>query len=400
MSVSAFTYRAANADGSIVEGTLDAVDERAAIAALRRQSLVPVTVQAAAAKRRTFSWGGGSRHDAVATAVRTLSAFIGSGAPLDRALDFSALHATHPEVSQALRSIHEAVRGGSTLAAAFAAQQHVFGTLAPAMVRAGEESGSLDTALKALAEHYDRAREFRAQLQSALLYPALMGVVAVLGVTVMLTFVVPRFVEMLGANGGTLPVTTRMLVALSRALVRGWWLWGLLIAGLVAGLRVWRTIPGNIGRWHAARLRLPVVGPLEEKVWTARFLRSLGVLLRGGAPLLSSLRIARDGIGNMAFAAGLDRAIRAVERGDQVSAALAGELPPLAAQLLAVGEESGSLDDMAMRTAESYEGDVRRSLTVAISLLEPVLIIVFGALVAFFALAMLQAVYSINAAIV
>ncbi len=400
MTQAGFRYRAATTDGSVIEGTVDAADERSAIAELRRQALIPVSVEAATTVRQRLWTRAGNRHDDVATAVRTLSAFIGSGAPLDRALNFSAQHASHPEVSEALRNIRAAVQNGATLAAAFTVQQGVFGSLAPAMIRAGEESGALDTTLAHLADHYASAREFRVQLQSALLYPALMGVVAVLGVTIMLTFVVPRFVEMLGASGASLPLTTRMLVATSRLVVSGWWFWALLIIGGATGARMWRNVPGNLLRWHAARLRLPVVGALEEKVWTARLLRSLGILLRGGAPLLSSLRIARDGVGNVAFGAQIDRSIRAVERGDRLASALSGAVPPLAAQLLAVGEESGTLDDMALRTADTYEGDVRRSLASAVALLEPVLIIVFGALVAFIALAMLQAVYSINASIV
>jgi type II secretory pathway component PulF len=151
-------------------------------------------------------------------------------------------------------------------------------------------------------------------------------------------------------------------------------------------------------RWHGARLGWPVAGPLERAVATARFARAFGILLRGGSGVLAALRVAREAVTNGALGERLDAAAQAVERGEPVSAALDGVLPPLATQLLAVGEESGSLDAMALRVADTYDAESARALRSLVALVEPVLIVAFGGLVGFVALAMLQAVYSINAA--
>lgn len=144
-------------------------------------------------------------------------------------------------------------------------------------------------------------------------------------------------------------------------------------------------------------MRLPIVGQLELALWTARFTRALGVLLRSGTPMLTALRVSREGIDNLALGTRMDAAIARVERGDRVAMALDGVLPPLATQLLAVGEESGSLDHMAARVADTTDAEVQRGLRTMAGLLEPVLIVLFGGLVGFVALAMLQAIYSVNA---
>lgn len=399
MSVTAFRYRAATARGDVVEGVLQAPTPRAAIDELRRQTLVPVSVEPISpAATPPVRWGGAaSRDDALATATRTLATMLAGGATLDRALRFATEHAATAEVRDALAGVRGDVQRGTTLAAALRARASVFGALAPALVRAGEESGTLDEALERLADHVERSRELRSQLRAALWYPALMGIVAGSGVLVLLAFVVPRFVAMLADTGGTLPASTRLLVALSGALTHGWWLWLTLGAALVLGGRAWLRVPANRRRFHHARLGWPVAGPLERAVATARFARAFGTLLRGGSGVLASLHVARDTVTNVALGERLDAAAGAVMRGEPISAALEGALPPLATQLLAVGEESGALDAMALRVADTYDAESARALRSLVALVEPMLIVAFGGLVGFVALAMLQAVYSINA---
>lgn len=397
----AYRYRAATAAGDVVEGVVQAATPRAAIDELRRQTLVPVSVEPVVggdASRQAPRWmGGRGRDDALATATRTMATMLAGGATLDRALRFAADHAGTPELREALTAVRSDVQRGETLATALRTRSATFGTLAPAVVRAGEESGTLDDALARLADHVERSRDLRAQLRAALLYPALMGVVAGAGILVLLTFVVPRFVALLNDTGGTLPLSTRLLVGISGALTQWWWLWLALGTGAVVATRAWLREPGNRQRWHAARLEWPVVGTLERAVTTARFSRAFGTLLRGGSGILSSLRVARDTVDNLALAARLESAEHAVERGEPLHASLDGTLPPLATQLLAVGEESGALDAMALRVADTFDAESQRTLRSLVAMIEPLLIVTFGALVGFVALAMLQAIYSINA---
>lgn len=392
-----WSYRAATPAGEMVEGVLQAESQQDAMEELRRRALVPVALQVGNAGGSPARRWRGSRNDALATAVRTLATMVAGGATLERALQFASGHAGHPDVVAAFAEVRRDVLGGQSLAAALQARKALFGTLAPALVRAGEASGTLGPSLERLADQLDAARELRARLQGALLYPALLGVIAGAGVIVLLGFVVPRFVAMLDAAGATLPVSTRILVTASAWITRAGP--ALLVLGAIALVAArWLVRDDDTRlRWHGARLRLPGAGRLDLEVNTARFARTLGVLLDGGTPLLGALRIARDAVPNEFLARGLDAAIARVERGSRLADALDGLLPPIAVQLLAVGEEGAALGAAAGRVADTLESGVQRSLRQAVGLLEPLLIVIFGGLVGFIALAMLQAIYSINA---
>lgn len=398
-----YRYRAATIGGELVEGVLQGSSPRAVIDQLRQQTLVPYSIEpvaTAAAPTRARRWAPSrSRDDALATATRTMATMLAGGATLDRALGFAAEHATDLALQGELRAVRSDVQRGESLATALRAREATFGALAPALVRAGEESGRLDEALERLADHVERLRTLRSELQAALLYPALMGVVAAIGVLILLAFVVPRFAEMLRDAGGTLPASTRALVAVSGVVTRWWWLVLLTIVGAIAAWRTWVRDEANRRRWHAARLRWPVAGGLEHAIQTANFARAFGTLLRGGSGVLASMRVARESVTNAALGNGIDDAIRAIERGERVAPSLASTLPPLATQLLAVGEESGTLDAMALRVADTYDAESQRTLRSAVALVEPVLIVAFGLLVGFVALAMLQAIYSINTSV-
>ena len=398
-----YRYRAATVEGVEVGGVLDAATRDAALDALRRRALVPITLDAAdratATPQRGLSiryFDGSARAAAVALFARTLGTLLDAGVPLERALAFCAEQAAHPGVATALVDVRQAVREGSALAPALARHPTVFGPLVVALLGAGEAAGALAVAADRLAAHLDEAAELRAQVRSALLYPAIMGVVAAVGVTVLLLVVVPRFVGMLGEVGGTLPLSTRLLVGASRALVSAWWAWLLLLVAAVARARGWLGVPANRIRWHGARLSLPVVGSLERRWATARVARVLALMLTGGGRLLPALRVAAGAAPNLAIAEGITRATDRVAEGERLAQALRDVVPPLAAQLLAVGEETGRLAAMAERVADVYDGEVRRALRTAVALLEPALIVVFGAIVGFIALALLQAVYAVD----
>ena len=395
----AFRYRAATGSGDLVEGVVQAQSVRDATESLRRQSLVPVSVESAArTPARTAPSSRSGRQDGVATAVRTLSMLLSAGLALERALEFVERHASHAEVAAAFRDIRADVQRGSMVSDAVR-RQPLLGSFAAAMVHAGEESGTLDQSLARLAGWLEQAAQLRAQVRNALLYPALMGIVAAIGVAVLLIVVVPRFVSILGDVGGTLPLSTRLLVGASRVAAGGWWIWLPLLGAAVFGGRWWLRDADNRRRWHAARLGLPVLGSIERSAATARFASAFGVLLQGGAPMLRAMHVAREGVTNLSFAGALDGAAERIARGERVSESLTGVLPPLAVELLAAGEESGRLAEMCSRVAEVLEESVGRSLHALVRMVEPALILAFGVVVGFIALAMLQAVYSVNAGI-
>jgi type II secretory pathway component PulF len=392
-----YRYRAATAEGQVVEGVLQAPSRQTVLETLHRQRLYPVTVEEVEAGRVEGRRSRLGTRAALTLWARNTATLLGAGLPLDRTLGFTAEHLGNDLVRNALRRVRREVQGGASLADALAAQPVVFDPMFAAMVSAGEATGQLDAVFERLAQHLEEGEELRSQVRSALVYPALMAAVAGLGALVLLGFVVPRFTAILEEVGGTLPASTRMLVAASGLLTGWWWIWlPLLVAGtyvLVTALRR----PDVQRAWHRRRLQWPWIGDLELKYATARFTRTLGLLLRSGLPVLPALRIARSTLPNVVLRDGVGRAATAVGEGGALAPSLAETLPPLAVQMLAVGEESGRLDELCLRVAETYDGEVRRALRTLVALIEPAMIIVFGGLVGFVALAMLQAIYSINA---
>ncbi len=390
-----FRYRAATPQGQILEGVLDAPSRSEALEELRSKQLYPVSVEAApsAARGRRRRVG---RRAAVTWWTRDAATLLEAGLPLDRMLAVTAEHATHEGLADVLGQVRRAVQSGAGLAEALGRHPRFFPSILVAMVEAGEASGALETVFEQAADHLEETAELRSQVQSALLYPALMAVVASIGVAVLLLFVVPRFSTMLEEVGGRLPLTTQLLVTGSELLTGWWWLWlGLVLAVGYFGYRAFQS-PVTKRRWHAGRLDLPWAGDLELKYVTARFARTLGILLKSGVAIVPALEIARSAVGNLALADGLARAATGVAEGSGLAAALSGTLPPLALQMIAVGEESGRLDDLCLRVANTYDGEVRRALRALVAMIEPAMILIFGVLVGFVALAMLQAIYSIN----
>jgi general secretion pathway protein F len=218
----------------------------------------------------------------------------------------------------------------------------------------------------------------------------------VIGVCVLLGFVIPRFASVLAGMGGRLPLSTRLLLHASHILIAWWWLWLVLVVAGVVVARQTLAQPGVRMRWHRVRLSWPVVGDIERKYSAARVARTIGLLLKSGVPALPALRIARTSATNLVMREGLERAAGELAEGSALAPALAGILPPLAVQMMAVGEESGRLEELCARVADSYDGEVRRAMRTAVTLIEPALILTFGALVGFIALAMLQAIYGID----
>ncbi len=394
---SAYQYRAATLEGALIEGVLRAPSERAALAELRRRSLYPVQVERLAEGPPAPRIATLGRASALALFARTVATLLAAGMPLERALAFAARQAGHPDVATAAGQVLEEVRGGAALAQAMARHPRVFGSLFTAMIAAGEESGALDDAMARVADYLDELVELRSQIRSALLYPCLMAAVSGTGIAVLLLFVVPRFAAMMGEEGAALPLSTRLLVGGSGMLVAGWW-WLLLAGvGIAAATRSWLARPEHRRRLHAWRLTWPLVGEIEAKQSAARFTRALGMLLGSGQATLPALRAAKSAVGNLDLGMRLDRAVEAVGQGETVHAALAPVLPPLAAELIAVGEESGRLDDLCLMIAETFEREVRRSLRTLVGIVEPALILLFGVVVGGVALAMLQAIYGVNA---
>jgi type II secretory pathway component PulF len=379
----------------MVDGIVEAGSRDRLLEQLRRRQLHPVAIEelAPSATRHQRQLG---RRVAVTRWARNFAALLGADTPVDRALEITSEQAGNDGLATVLNELRASVRAGDDLSSALAKHPAFFPSVVPAMVQAGEASGALDTVFGQVADHLEEVDELRAQVRSALLYPVLMAVVAGIGVAVMLLFVIPRFAGILEDVGGTLPLTSRILILAGDIVSRFWWLLALGAGGIGFVLFEHYRQPTHRRRLHQRRLAWPVVGDLERKYLTARFTRTLGLLLHNGLSLIPALRIARASVTNMHASAELEAATNTVAEGRSLAQTLRATLPALAVQMLAIGEESGRLEDMCLRIADTYDGEVRRAVKTAVALIEPVMIVVFGALVGFVALSMLQAIYSIN----
>ena len=400
-------YRAANAEGVAVSGEIDALSERDAIDTLRRRSLwvvelVPLAGSAreaggAAPRRAEFLERLRQSDDRdLAVVVRSVATLTGAGVPLFRALSYAVQEATGQRLRDAFGAVRDAVARGDSLSVAVG-RHAVFPPMFAPLIAAGEASGTLDASLTLLADDLERRQALRSTVTSALVYPSILGAASLIGVVVILAVVVPRFGALIADSGGQLPVSTRALMMLSSLLVRGWWVWLLLaIGGALAVRYLWRD-PAARRRIDASRLGWPVIGRLERTQAAASYTGTLAIGLRSGVSLLGSMALARGVVANAELAASLRDAEDRVRGGERVASAVSGLLPPLAERLLDAGEVSGDLAGLAARAAEAANGELQRAVALAVTLIEPVMILGFGGVVGFVALALLQAIYGLNA---
>ncbi|HEX8431986.1 MAG TPA: type II secretion system F family protein [Longimicrobium sp.] len=394
----AFAYRAATRAGRTVRGVEDADSPAALERSLGSRGLYPLEVAPAAAElaaRRSFR----SRRADVVEAVRYLATLMDAGFPLDRALAAVSRVVARRDTAAAVLDVRDRVRGGARLDDAFAAHPALFPRFAVGMVRAGERGGYLARSLDRLSVQLEREQALRARLAGALIYPAVMVTVGAGAVGVLFAYVLPRFVTLLADTGSTLPRSTAMLMAAGHFVSR-WW-WALLLAPVAAGLALAAVRSTDEGRAAVDRvlLRLPLVGPLRQRVASARLARTLATLLESGLPILPALEIAAASQADGAVAGEVLRAREEVRAGGRLAAALrrAGIFPFLFLQMVEVGEEGGRLPDMLERAAGTLEGELERGLDRMIRLVEPVMILFFGGVVGFVALSLLQAIYGIGA---
>lgn len=405
-------YEAADANGAAVAGEIDAASEREAIDALRRRALWVTTLTPSVALRTSdtgerstaksnstqtwWSWRSRTSARELAIITRAVSSLLSAGVPLDRALTYAANQAPDDRSRGSFGIIRDAVRNGQSLSSAVASQSMFPAYFAPTLA-AGEASGTLDSSLSLLADHLERSDAVRTRLQSALIYPAILGMASIIGVTVILLVVVPRFATLIQESGGTLPLSTRALIGVSEVVTRGWWLMLIAAALAVFGWRRALSDPQTRRQLDAALLAVPVLGPLERTRGGAAYTGTLSVALRSGVGLLTAMSLARAVVTNRQLSAELAAAESRVRDGGTLARALEGALPPLAVRLLDAGEVGGDLPMLASRAAEAADGDVQRAVSQAVTLVEPILILGFGGLVGFVALALLQAIYGINA---
>jgi general secretion pathway protein F len=391
-----YRYRAVSTSGEVATGELDAANESEIVDRLRDRGLMPMQIAHAAgaapassgasagkvAKRRWFESKSVTR-DQLLAATRELATLLRAGLTLDRALEILTGLAPTPAVATLLQGIRDDVRGGKALSQALDARREVFSRFYVNIVRAGEAGGALGEVLQRLADTMERNKELRESVKSALIYPSLLVLVAVVSVAILLVFVVPQFESTFAQAGKALPVPTLVVVTIGK-FMRGYW-WAVL--GLAFLFVMWYRRRGHVAsvrrRRDEKRLRMPLVGDLVAKVETARFARTLATLLANGVTLLSGLAIVKETMTNTVMAEALDGVIAKLREGKGFGRPLAetGLYPRLATQMILVGEESGRLEEMLARVADVYDREVQAAIKRFLAVLEPALILSLAVLI-------------------
>jgi general secretion pathway protein F len=396
----AYFFKAVAADGKLRTGTLSAETDKQVAHELKRQGLIPVYVgleQKSGLTLNLPAFNRGKRQD-ILFFTQELSTLLNAGVPVDRALSITGELTERANFRSLVLDVLRLLKGGKSLADSLAAHPNYFSELYVNMVRAGEASGSLGQIFERLAE-FERTRDdLRGYIISSLIYPGLLTLVGFGSIIVLLEFVVPRFSVIFSDPRITVPAPTLLLLTASRYLQQ-YGLYGLAgtILAVIAFISYIRTPAGGLW-WDAFRLRLPVLGDALRKAETARFARAMGTLVAASVPLIQSIGISRGILNNRRIAGSLDRVVQGVKRGEGIAGPLtkAGEFPPLAGHLLAVGEETGNLDAMFTRMADIYDNETRTAIRRFTSLFEPLIILVMGLLIGTLILSLMLAITSIN----
>ncbi|MFA5627725.1 MAG: type II secretion system F family protein [Thiohalomonadaceae bacterium] len=401
-----FDYKAARRNGTLQEGRITASNQEIAQRQLRAQGLTPISLQQAVG---TFAKAGSSakfsfmqRNKVGSTEVLAmtseLNVLLRAGLPLDRAFRLMIETNAHPGMSLVINDILESIKSGRGLSQALGKHRELFDEFYINMIRAGEASGQVSETLQRLSEHLERSRQLRESIVSALIYPIILLVVAVLSVALMLGFVVPQFESVFASMGKSLPLPTRIIIALGDGIANYGWLMILVIIALALLWRHWRATPTGTLWWHRRLLSLPVFGQLLVKYQITRFARTMGALLRGGVSMLESLDIAVDTFDNRHLNNAMQGVNPAVKGGSRMAPALksTGIFSGVALQMVQIGDESGQLDEMFLNLANIYDNEVQAGIKRSLTLLEPVIIFLMGTLIAVIIISILMGIMSVN----
>lgn len=400
--VPGFQYKAVTADGEVVQGTLEASNRKMVVEQLHALGQTPIRID-----ETTLPTGGKRKRrlrkrrlseEHITNATRELSTLLRAGMPLDRALGVLVSLNEGEPIAEMLGDVRKQVNGGASLADAIENQGDTFDRFYINLLRAGEAGGALDVVLDRLAEHMEQSKELHDSLVSALIYPAILIVVAVTSIFILLGYVVPQFTELFEDVGQVLPLPTRITIAVGEALQNYGWVALLVIAAGVWLLRRQLADPRGRRRWHARFLKLPLAGVIITRVEVARFARTLGTLLHNGVPLLKALSIVKDSIGNQVIADGIERVAGSLKEGQSLAEPLAEAalFPPFAIHMIRVGEESGRLEELLLQVASIYDRETQVTIKRTLTLLEPVLILVLGIIIAAVIMSILMAILGIN----
>jgi type IV pilus assembly protein PilC len=393
-----YTYTARAVNGELKTATIDAPSREEVVAQLRRQRMSVVKVDEEAAKKSKTK--GSIKMRDIVIFTRQFSTMINAGLPLVQALDILAKQTENKTLSEVTRAVVFDVESGHTVADALAKHPNAFSDLYVNMVAAGEAGGILDTILMRLATFMEKNDALVRKVKGAMIYPGVIMSVAVIAICVLLIFVIPVFESMFGSVGLALPLPTRIVIGMSRFLKGYWWLIGGGIGGGVFLLKRYYATPSGKLTIDKLLLKMPVLGDVLRKSAVSRFTRTLGTLISSGVSILDGLEITAKTAGNRVIQDAIMASRASIAGGDTIAAPLqkSAVFPPMVISMIAVGEQTGGLDEMLSKIADFYDEEVDAAVSGLLSLLEPVMIVFLGVVVGGMVVAMYLPIFDmINA---
>lgn len=397
-----FVYKAKDLDGKLYQGTIEAPSRDSAAQTLTSRGWVPFSVLPKEESRglsyflrKIRGIGGGEK----VVFTRQLATMIGAGLPVTQALSILEKQTKDERMAEIISETIHAVESGGTLSSSLARYPDVFGRVYINLIKAGEASGSLDKVLLRLADNEEKSAEFASKVKGALVYPVIVIFVMVVVFVLMMTFVVPKLVTMYKDLGTDLPTPTKILIGISELFTQKWWLMILFFVSLYFGYRYFKSTEAGVRKLAELSFRIPVFGNLRKQTELTEFTRTLSLLVSSGIPILDSLSIVGEAIENILFRESLAAASKQVERGVNLSVPLSADknFPPILSQMVAVGEETGKLDEVLSKVSQFFENEAEatvKNLTVA---LEPIIMILLGIVVGALVVAIILPIYKLTA---
>ncbi|MDP9378031.1 MAG: type II secretion system F family protein [Actinomycetota bacterium] len=396
---STYSFRALDPAGAEEIGEITAQSKAEVSEQLRARGFVVQDVtEKKSALNMELSFGKRVKAHELTVMTRQLATMVSSGMTLLRAFYVLEDQIESRVLRETVGAVREDIESGQQLSEALARHPKVFNQLYVAMVRAGEAGGVLEEALDRVADQLEKDDSLRRQVKAAMMYPAVVLSFALLVLIGLLTFIVPVFVDIFKEFGGELPAITKFTVAMSHAMTAFWYAW---IGGGIAfilGFRYWRKSDWGRPQWDRVRLRIPFkIGDTVQKIALARWSRTMSALYSAGVPILQAIEVTGQTAGNAVVQAAMADVIESVKAGGTIAAPLrdAPIFPPMVAQMIAVGEETGGLDAMLTKVADFYEDEVAAAIKALTSILEPVMIVIVGGIVGFIVVAMYMPMFKV-----
>jgi len=403
--VQAYAYRGRDAGGRLVKGRVDASSEAAVASRLRTLGVSPIAITEANAtglnREIDIRFGSGVKLKDLAVMSRQMSTMIGAGLSLLKTLNVLGEQTANKRLAKILTEVSTQVEAGSALSDAFRKQGDVFPPLMVNMVRAGETGGFLDSALESIATNFEKEVKLRGTIKSALTYPVIVLIMSLVSVIGMLLFIVPVFDNMFKSLGGQLPLPTEILVVLSHSMV---WLAPVLLVLIIAGAWWWAKNKNSEKvrrKVDPIKLKLPVFGPLMKKIAVARFSRNFANMIGAGVPILQAIRIVGETSGNWVIERALIGVAESVRSGESISRPLLEHpvFPSMVTQMIAVGEDAGSLEVMLEKIADFYDDEVQAATEQLTAMIEPLMIAFLGVVIGGMVIALYMPIFQISSLI-